>query len=335
MKKKIKNFFLLIIILLLLILLFGFFLSLKKPHGTSEDIRWGVAFSRIFAEELELDWQEAYLAILNELKPELLRLPVYWSDVESEEGRYVFDDYDWMIDRASSTETSLVLVVGKKLPRWPECHEPEWARERDEKFKADRVALYVEETVLRYRNLPNLYAWQVENEPFLPFGECPTIKSDVLDYEIAIVNALDSEHPVIVTDSGELSLWMMAYKRADIFGTTMYRIIWDELTGYVRYPLPPKFFWMKANLARLFYGDKPIIVSELQAEPWGPHMPQEMSIDEQFKSMNLEQFRGNINYARAVGFPEVYLWGAEWWYWMREKQEHPEFWDEAKKLFNQ
>ena len=32
---------------------------------------------------------------------------------------------------------------------------------------------------------------------------------------------------------------------------------------------------------------------------------------------------------------EFYLWGAEWWYWMKEKQNKPEIWDEAKKLFIQ
>jgi len=27
------------------------------------------------------------------------------------------------------------------------------------------------------------------------------------------------------------------------------------------------------------------------------------------------------------------LWGGEWWYWMKEKQNQPEIWQEAKKLF--
>ena len=49
--------------------------------------------------------------------------------------------------------------------------------------------------------------------------------------------------------------------------------------------------------------------------------------------MNLEQFKKNIEFAKKTGLKEFYLWGAEWWYWMKEKQNKPEIWNEAKKLF--
>jgi len=49
--------------------------------------------------------------------------------------------------------------------------------------------------------------------------------------------------------------------------------------------------------------------------------------------MNFEQFKENIAYAKTAGFSENYFWGAEWWYWMKEKQNHPEFWNYAKELF--
>ena len=42
-------------------------------------------------------------------------------------------------------------------------------------------------------------------------------------------------------------------------------------------------------------------------------------IAEQYKSMNMDTFRNNIDFARRVGFPEVYLWGVEWWYWIRDR----------------
>jgi hypothetical protein len=98
--------------------------------------------------------------------------------------------------------------------------------------------------------------------------------------------------------------------------------------------LPPQYFWLKANLIHLLYPDKPIIVSELQAETWGHHMPYETPVEEQFKSLDLNQFQENINYAKQVGFPEVYLWGAEWWWWLKTTQGHPEFWEAAKNLLN-
>ncbi len=326
-----KIIFILIFIFGFLFLLFIFLL--RPPYGISQNIKWGMAFSKPFAVALGLDWEESYLAILDDLKPKSLRLPIYWQDVEPQAGEYFFDDYDWLIGEAQKRGAELILVVGRKLPRWPECHEPNWIKNEQLKIKNEQLSKYLEAVVNRYKDEPNLYAWQIENEPFLPYGECPELDVEFLDKEIALVRSLDFKHPIIVTDSGELSIWLRAVKRADIFGTTMYRIIWNKYTGYIKYPLPPKFFWLKANLIHLFYPNKPIIVSELQAEPWGPKLIYEISLEEQFKSMNLEQFYDNIKYAKEVGFPEVYLWGVEWWYWLKEKKNRPEFWEGAKNLF--
>ena len=331
MKKAVFK-IILIFIFIFLIFIFGF--SLKRPFGVTDDIQWGATFSKFFAVKMGLNWQETYLAILDDLKVKALHLPIYWEDIEPREGSFVFNDYDWMIDEAEKRDVKLILVIGRKLPRWPECHEPDWIKNQELLIKNQELLEYIEKTVVRYRDLKNLYAWQIENEPFLPFGECPELDVGLLEKEINLVRSLDAEHPIIITDSGELSVWLRAAKRADIFGTTMYRIVWNEKTGYIKYPLPPKFFWLKANFVRLFFPKKPIIVSELQAEPWGHKMLYESSLEEQAKSMNLKQFNENIDYARKVGFPEVYLWGAEWWYWLKTKHSQPEIWEAAKNVLN-
>ncbi len=71
----------------------------------------------------------------------------------------------------------------------------------------------------------------------------------------------------------------------------------------------------------------------MQAEPWGPTLLYDSPLEEQEKTMNLEQFRENIEFAKKTGFKEFYLWGAEWWHWMKEKQNKSEIWNEARKLF--
>lgn len=308
-------------------------LALRRPEGFSTDIAWGVAFSRPWSESLGLDWRETYLAILDDLRPAMLRLPVYWTDVEPINGQYAWSDYDWMVGEAKRRGTELVLVIGRRVPRWPECYTPEWAKALDESAQQEKILRLLSEVVGRYKNEANISAWQVENEPFLLFGECPRLDVSFLQKEIDVVRSLDGARPIIMTDSGEFGLWFRAAGRADIFGTTMYRIVWSPWLGYVKYPLPPEFFWLKANLIRRFYPHKSIIVSELQAEPWAHEAAYNISFEEQSKSMSLRQFRDNINYARAAGFPKVYLWGAEWWYWLKVKQSHPEFWEEAQKLF--
>ncbi|MFA5872164.1 MAG: cellulase family glycosylhydrolase [Parcubacteria group bacterium] len=324
-----------ILFLILGLLALAVLFLIRRPAGivdNPDDIKWGVAFSKTFSTEMGLDWKENYLAILDDLKPYSLRLPIYWQDIEAENGNYNFSDYDWMIDEAGKRDVKLILVVGRKLPRWPECHSPVWADSLSEQEKQTSIIKYISKSVEHYKNADNLSLWQADNEPFLGFGECATTPASFLDQEIKAVRDLDPNHKIMVTDSGELSVWVRAAKRADVFGTTMYRIIWKNPIGYFKYPLPPEFFWLKANVVHLLYPKKPIVVSELQAEPWGPNLIYNLSVDEQMKSMSIDQFRENIEYAKQVGFPENYLWGAEWWYWMKTKQDRPEFWDEARKV---
>jgi hypothetical protein len=331
---KIKTKILLtVVVAVIFLLLAGFLYLLRRPAGTvTGDFRWGIAYSRVFAEQMGLDWRETYLAVIEDLKPKYLRLPVYWQDVEEERGKFSFGYYDWMMGIAEKRGVKVILVIGRKTPRWPECHLPDWLDKNDLESQKEPVLDLIEKAVERYKGRPNLYAWQVENEPFLPFGDCPLLGGDFLDREIAQVRELDPDHPIAVTDSGELSVWLPAAKRADIFGTTMYRIVHSPRFGYIKYPLPPRFFWLKANIVHLLYPGKPVTVSELQAEPWGPKLLYDITVEEMMKTMSFPQFQENIEYAKQVGFPEIYLWGAEWWWWMHTAQGDARYWEYAKEL---
>ncbi len=209
--------------ILLLIVAAILFLALRRPSGTvnGSEIQWGISFSKYFAQEMSLDWREVYLAILEDLKPKILRLPIYWRDIEPQTGIYSFEDYDWMIQQAKDRNIKLILVIGRKLPRWPECHIPVWASSLNNQSQQTRLLKTLPEIVNRYKNLDNLYLWQVENEPFLPFGECPLMGGRFLDQEIQAVRLADSNHKILSTDSGEISVWLLAAARGDIFGTTM------------------------------------------------------------------------------------------------------------------
>ena len=57
-----------------------------------------------------------------------------------------------------------------------------------------------------------------------------------------------------------------------------------------------------------------------------------MSVEEAREFFPLEKMRQRIDFARDVGFSEVYLWGEEWWYWMKLHGD-PSYWDEGKKMF--
>ena len=320
-------------ILAFLLLIFCYLFIGTPPQA--KEISWGVNFSQKHAQNLGLDWKETYSALLDDLKVKNIKLITHWDLIELNEGKYYFEDLDWQIKKAEEKDARLLLVIGMKTGRWPECHIPEWAKNLNKEEQQKEILEMIEEVVLRYRDRASVGAWQVENEPFFPFGECPWVDKNFLKKEIDLVKSLDSQsRPIVISDSGEGSLWVNAAKLGDIVGTTLYKKVWfRQLGNYIYYPFPPIFYWRKAQLIEKIF-DKKVIVVELQAEPWGPKLLYESPLEEQEKTMNLERFKANIEFAKKTGLDEFYLWGGEWWYWLKEKQNKPEIWQEAKKLFN-
>ncbi len=68
---------------------------------------------------------------------------------------------------------------------------------------------------------------------------------------------------------------------------------------------------------------------ELQAEPWGPVSIKEMDLAEQNNSMNAKMLRDRFVYIERSGIKDVYLWGAEYWYYRKVVLGEPSVWDEA------
>lgn len=300
------------------------------------NIVFGITFSQTFAEKMGLDWPKAYLAMLDDLKVRKLRLIAYWPKIEPKQKEYYFADLDWQIFEAAKRGAEVILVIGRKLPRWPECHIPDWAKNLSESEQQEQLLLFLTEIVNHYQGNKTIRAWQVENEPFLKgFGRCPKLDKRFLSQEIALVRQLDfSQRPIIVSASGELSSWIRPAWQADILGTTLYRTVWlEKINRYFTYPLPAVFYYKRAKLVRWITGIDRVIIVELQAEPWGPKMIYETPLEEQSKSMDLEKFKEIIDYTQRTGFDEVYLWGAEWWYWLKEKHNNDTIWQEAQKLF--
>lgn len=316
--------------------------------SAAEKITWGVNFSQKHTQSLGLDWQQTYLALLEDLGVRNLKVSAQWDLIELEKDKYNFEDLDWQIKEAEKKRAKILLVIGMKTGRWPECHISEWAKNLSKEEQQKEILEIIEEIVLRYKNSPAILYWQVENEPFFPFGECPWVDKNFVKKEIELVKKLDfKSRPVVISDSGEGSFWIASAKLGDIVGATMYKKVWmsfpyfikknlpkniQEFGFYFNYPFPPTFYWRKAQIIKKFFGKK-VIGVELQAEPWGPALLYDSPLKEQEKTMNLKQFKKNIEFAKKTGFDTFYLWGAEWWYWLKEKQGNSSIWNEAKKLF--
>ncbi|MCC6563690.1 hypothetical protein IT087_02250, partial [Candidatus Uhrbacteria bacterium] len=142
----------------------------------------------------------------------------------------------------------------------------------------------------------------------------------------------EKQRPVVTTDSGEWSLLSGFSGEVDALGISVYRAVLTESLGTLsHWYFTPMFYWRRAKIAEAWAG--PIFISEFQMEPWVLEPIQEASNEEQFKTLSLSRMRDNFQYAQTLGMPTVDFWGAEWWLWMKDKRNHPEFWEEAEAFF--
>jgi len=323
-------------LLLLLILLLGGLWLWRQDFSLPEEVDWGITYSPKYATELGLDWKKTYTALLDDLKVKKVRLATHWDDIELKEGQYDFSQTDWLINEATKRDAEVMLVLGFRTPRWPECHFPLWLKTtQGEEFRSKALAL-LEEEINHFKDFENISSWQVENEPLLRlFGKCPKPDKELLKQEFELVKSLD-ERPAYITDSGELSLWLRTPRYTDHLATTMYSVVWNKYIHYFRHVYPPAWYYYRAELVKKVYKTKKVIISELQAEPWIASEDHAVDFDltEQLESFTTEELEKNIALARESGFGTAYLWGAEWWYWVKEEHGHPEYWEFIKKLIN-
>jgi len=329
MRKKI----ILWIVLAILAVAILFLYIYKAPMA--KKITWGAAFSQKHAVDMGLDWKNNYLALLDDMRVSHLKIAAHWDLIEPRQNSYDFGDLDWQLEQALGRGARVMLAVGMKTPRWPECHVPEWAKNIGKEKQQEAILKMLEATVSRYSNNAAIVSWQVENEPLFPFGQCPWIDEKFLAREAELVRALDvQKRPVVISDSGEGSWWFKAAKIGDIAGVTMYRrVYFHELKTYVTYPIPPAFYWAKAKLIATVF-KKPVICAELQAEPWAANQAYDGGAGDA-KTMDIKQLKSNLQFAKNTGLDTFYLWGSEWWYWMKVKYGQPQYWEEVKKLWNQ
>ena len=304
--------------------------NLHPPE--SEDITWGVNFSTKQAEQFNLDWQETYLAILNDLEAKNIKIAGHWDLLEPREGNFDFTKLDWIMDQSAKHDARVVLAIGMKTPRWPECHIPQWANGLSNEDLQEKILNMLETVISRYKNHPALASWQIENEPLVKFGPCAFRDKDFLEKEINLARELDPNHEILTSDSGELSMWFKTAKYPDRLAVTQYQRVWSgDLNMYMSLPIPQSFYAFKVWMIETFMG-KEVFVGELQAEPWVKGELSEVPISETERTLTLEHLKDNIQFAKETGMSTFYLWGAEWWYHMKQNHERPEFWEEAQTI---
>lgn len=322
------------VLLVLIVVYFTLSYSRRVEHPD-----YGVSFNTVYAKELGLNWKEVYVAILDDLGVRTLRLAAHWNMVEPERDEYSFAEMDYQVEEAQKRGAQIVFAVGKRLPRWPECHIPEWALNLSKEEQEAEVLRYIEDTVNRYKQYEAITMWQVENEPFLgsyALDHCRNFDSDFLDKEIELVRSLDDKgRPIMVTDSGELSTWARSFNRGDVFGTTMYLYAWNSVMGEFRnWWFTPGSYTFREHLWQILKSDNDAIIAELALEPWLNKPVIKESTDVQIRRMSPEKFEKVLEFAKRTGMKTQYLWGAEWWYYMKLQGEEW-YWERGRELFGE
>ncbi len=297
----------------------------------------GTSFIPAYAESLGLDPQQTMDALINDVGVRRFRLVSYWDQLEPEKGKYDFSLLDWQFQKAEAANAKISLSLGLRQPRWPECHVPQWAVGEATDEWQPQLNNFIAAVIERYKDSPSLESYQLENEYFLKaFGMCTNYDRQRLVNEYNLVKSLDPKRKVIVARSQNAIGIPLGQPQPDEFGISIYKRVWDAAYThrYLEYPFPAWYYGFLAGTQKIITG-RDMIIHELQTEAWPPNGKgiTEVSLEEQNKSFNAKRFKDRVQYGKATGMREIYLWGSEYWYYRLTVLNDDSVWKAAKQAF--
>jgi hypothetical protein len=308
---------------------------------------FGVNFSCRQADYLGLDCFALFAEVLDDLGARYVRLSAYWSGIERRPGVYDFSEIDRLLDLAHSRGALVTVTVGMKAQRYPEFWLPRWLAPQItapvKGFPEDTPALqealfpYLEATAAHLGAHPAVEAFQVENEPFTApesISKGWSIRPEFLLREIDAVRAADpGGHPIVV-NHGSWSRWDTRWRwivdNADVLGQSVYTKRQHGPWPWF-YLQPFRWGWFTPALpeqARTAEErGKALWITELQGEPFEhPAVDLRRTPTGAADSNSPAWLRQNVELARRSGASRVYVWGVEWWAYLRDRRDDPSLW---------
>jgi hypothetical protein len=277
------------------------------PHPAPSAPLAGFSFSPEISQKAGRDPSSDLRRLLDATNPDLVRLPIYWEDVEPTPDGLDFTSVDSLLkvvaqhNRTARYRTRVVLTIGARNFLYPELHEPDWAGPRTQPFldaaqEGPAYRAYFDSSITRYRRSHLLYAWQIENEPLDYVGNISTgedrITASQLAWEMGEVHRLDPLHEAVLTTydalSGNLDMVQAlapqllfghgsghpldALQTGDALGLDLYvdgpSVAFRHVTT-----IDVREEWKREALAfwaaRAGAEDKGLWLTEMQAQPWG------------------------------------------------------------------
>ncbi len=90
----------------------------------NQPLEQGVSFIPAYASSLGVNPEQTMDALLD-INIRHFRLVSYWNQLEPQPGQYNFSELDWQFEKAERANAKVILTLGLRQPRWPECHAPQ------------------------------------------------------------------------------------------------------------------------------------------------------------------------------------------------------------------
>lgn len=296
-----------------------------------KQVVYGLTYSAPYAESLDLNPVDSFETILRAIPFKFVRLPIYWDRVEALNNIWDFSETDQLIKIAENNHVEVILAIGQKVPRWPECYAPDWADHLQKNEWSNEFLANIEQIAVHYANDSRIIRFQIENEAFFPFGQC-TIYPELIQKETDIIKKHNPNAIIQTTVSGEQGIGVAKVWQANVIGLSLYRQVVSPPIGRLIFPHPSWFYRIQGLMVQLFGGRA--VISELQAEPWGVHdfdLTQGAQVQAAYDAFNADDLQEYLRMAKSTGLGEISLWGPEWWLAMAN-HGRPELWQAAQKL---
>jgi hypothetical protein len=336
----------------------------SRPVAPRGATRLGISFRPPQVEALGLDGPRTLRALL-EYPLQVVRLGAYWNHIEPRPDLFDTASLDWQVEAAQIAGKHIVLCVGAvKTFGYPEFFVPrhrlprplpERTRIRPDDFASLLAAAteFIGRVVERYKTCTSIIAWQVEHESVDPLGMEHSWRLDrsFVEREVQTVRRADPSRPILMNGYLPVSLpvrltqwWATrdqgdslaaAEQLADIVGIDYYPrhalIGLGDLTLYLDGRRSP---WQgqrrRALFARLRQRQRPLMISEGQAEPWEavttpPSLPGRVMYSCRPEDI-IDNYTTCLGWARQadVSLADYLFWGAEYWV-LRQQQGDPSY----------
>ncbi len=324
----------------------------RVPVAPRGNTPLGISFRPLQAAAFGLDVRTTLRTLLA-YPFQIIRLGAYWNQIEPEPGAFRPDELDWQIEAAEAAGKKIIVCVGAvKTFGYPEVFVPahhlkqpfqEHTRIQPAGYPAllEAAEAHITRLVERYRGHESIVAWQLEHEAADPLGveHSWRLDADFVKREVDALRLADSVRPVMMngflptTLPVRLSQWWstrdrgnsldVAQRLADIVGIDYYpRNALFSLGGKTLYLDGSHSLTQEHRRRQLLAwaqaGDRKLMVSEGQAEPWEtattPPNPPRRGMYSCLPETIIENYNSCMGWHGGQARLYAYLfWGAEYW----------------------